>query len=77
MPEYIPSTCINPECHGTGTVDGDICPDCFGSGSVPIIGTHAKIFKRLHDQKIEIAAIKEEVGDILDKCNDIFEKVNE
>lgn len=58
-------------CKESGTIGGNTCPDCDGDkvreiaeGDFGLSGAHHIAMLRM-------------VADILDKCNDIFEKVNE
>ena len=70
MPEYIPSTCDNPECAGTGFINGEVCPTCFGTGSLPVAGFSPRTLKALSN-------LSDKVDDVMDKVNDIKEKVDE
>jgi len=71
MPEPTPpNTCPNEECDGSGYIDNEPCPVCFGAGALPIKGGPARILKELADHVGQL-------NDILDKCNDIKEKVDE
>lgn len=63
MPEETNNPCY--VCNGTGEVEGEFCIACLGTGFRTITGQHA-FFKELSDK----------LDDIMDKCNDIFEKVN-
>lgn len=63
--ENVCTTCLT--CNGSGCIDGDLCSNCFGGGTIPVRG----IF---HMSAKMTSAYME---DALNKLNDIKEKVDE
>lgn len=63
-----PTTC--EECGGDGVVEDELCTTCFGQGSLPITGIYSRLTKK-------VLALEDKLDDIMDKCNDIFERVSE
>ncbi len=74
------SACDN----GIGS-DGNPCIICAGAGEIdllddgfPKIITRRKLHGILWDSLFKsVAGMEDKIDDIMDKCNDIFEKVNE
>ena len=61
------STCET--CGGDGvTLEGELCPVCFGCGSLPPRGVLSLLGKELID-------LQDKVEDVLNKCNDILEAI--
>lgn len=69
MTEYVDTFIKCWQCRGTGTrpPDGEggaECPYCFGAG-------------KLHYGHLDVTAMNDKLNDIMNKLDDIFEKVNE
>lgn len=47
----LPSTCPNPECGGSGYINNEPCPTCFGTGALPIAGIAPRTLRRLDSIK--------------------------
>lgn len=72
-----------PTCQGTGQYNGNECHVCLGTGTIEATGTHTVVEAYMINTNDRLVALQAKVddlevtiGDILDKCNDIFEKVN-
>lgn len=74
MAEYIPPLTTCSACSGDGFDNGSLCITCLGTGAVPVRSKSLLFLKKIYDEQAEQ---KDLLVDILDKCNDIFEKVNE
>lgn len=44
-------------CGGDGSLDGDLCTECFGQGSLPPIGIFCLIGKKLIDTQTKVDQI--------------------
>ena len=76
MPEEDPIyTCQT--CGGSGSTDGVLCTNCYGSGLFPITGEMARLLSRVYAIEARVDDITDKCNDILNKCNDIFEQVSE
>jgi len=65
MPEITESTaCTNPDCLGSGYVNDELCPTCFGQGSIPLIGLLSHIAKKSKELKDVFAVFDEKIDAI-------------
>lgn len=63
-------------CLGTGTVGGEDCHSCEGSGMTEASGTHTVVEAHVIAMYAVVVDLVDKVNDIFNKCNDIFEQVN-
>ena len=76
MPEEDPVyTCQT--CGGSGSTDGVLCTNCYGSGLFPITGEMARLLSRVHVIETKVDDITDKCNDTMDKCNDIMDKCND
>lgn len=71
---------ICPLCNGSGTWLGDPCWLCGGDGEIDLTDEAVLHISRETRILAEYAirnTLLTEIADIKDKCNDIFEKLNE
>lgn len=66
---YIPATCTNEDCGGTGVIGEDICTTCFGSGSLPVTGFAPRVLRLLYTQETNM-------DDIITKLNALDAKMD-
>ena len=68
-----------PHCSGTGTSPstGEICHVCDGDQTVEAKGTHTIVEAHAIETYTKVVSIEGKVDDILDKFNDISERVDE
>lgn len=71
-----------PVCSGTGQIEEESCTTCGGGGAIDL--TDASFRKMsMHPAELMVLmgtiwdSMLTSLADIRDKCNDIFEKVNE